>query len=54
MVEKNRRLVDWLTEGKDKALDQKIKYDIFIRGHKEHRFDVSDALISASLIGSFA
>ena len=39
-----------------KALDHQLKYDIHIRGHEGHYFDVSDvfdALISASLVGSF-
>ncbi len=38
------------------ALDQRLKHNIYIWGHKEHRSDVSkifDALVFVSLIGSF-
>ncbi len=58
MVEENRMLIDWLRIGTRslEVLDQKFEHDILIWGHDGHRSDisdVSDALISASLIGSF-
>ena len=53
-VEEKWILIDWLTEGKDEALDQKLKHDIHIWGHEKYHSEVSDILITASLIGFFA